>query len=138
MTLEKEKIHCKGLREFDYHHNAFVERVKKNHQSLFLQPKKMQSKIKDDSCNYVSKNDIDWENTVKEWLECFKYIEKEKELREKLIILSQGKNSRGFGVTVQKVTRKGNIEYDKIEELKTVNLDAYRKESSDYWKITRE
>lgn len=88
--------------------------------------------------DYVCKNDSEWNDVVNQWLECNKYIQKEKELKEKLVNLSQGKNCKGCGVTIQKIFRRGNVDYSKIEALKNIDLEDYRKESSEYWKITKD
>jgi predicted transcriptional regulator len=40
------------------------------------------------------------------------------------------------GVKIQKIFRSGNIDYKAIPELKNINLEIYRKPSSEYWKIT--
>jgi hypothetical protein len=61
--------------------------------------------------------------------------QKEESLRGQLISLSQNQNSAGGGVRVSKLTRKGNVDYKKIPELKAVNLDEYRKAPMEYWKI---
>lgn len=40
------------------------------------------------------------------------------------------------GLQIVKVYRSGNIDYSKIEVLKDINLDAYRKPSTSYFKIS--
>lgn len=62
----------------------------------------------------------------------------EKELRESLICMSNGQNTKGGGVSVSKILRKGNVDYAKVPELNGVDLEQYRKGSSEYWKITEE
>jgi len=44
----------------------------------------------------------------------------------------------GNGAKVKQVVRLGTIDYNKIPELKEINLEAYRKESTSYWKISLE
>lgn len=80
-------------------------------------------------------------------MEAFKYkdlsssIEKlQAELTEsKTKILASMKNSRSRigDLKVQKVIRKGTIDYSKIEELKKVDLEAYRKEPVISWRFTQ-
>ena len=36
---------------------------------------------------------------------------------------------------IQKITRKGNVDYSKVPELRGVNLDKYRKEPIESWRI---
>ena len=45
-------------------------------------------------------------------------------------------NATGFGVTIQLINKKGSIEYDKIDVLKEIDLEKYRKNGSSYYKIT--
>jgi hypothetical protein len=58
--------------------------------------------------------------------------------REKLIIAANCQNSKGFGVKIQKVVRKGAIDYAEI--IKDLNLwidiERYRKPESESWRIT--
>ncbi|HEY3527500.1 MAG TPA: YqaJ viral recombinase family protein [Nitrososphaeraceae archaeon] len=88
-----------------------------------------------------------WNNTVKEWLEVDSYLndekfieysKREKELRATLIALSGGNSCRGAGIKVRKAVRKGNIDYSKIEVLKGVDLDKYRKDPTEYFQIIKE
>lgn len=57
------------------------------------------------------------------------------EAKQKLIELSQDKNCCGCGITLTKVQKKGPINYDAIPELKSIDLEQYRKPSTSYWKI---
>lgn len=64
-------------------------------------------------------------------------LDKEEEfLKNQLIYLSEGKNSKGAGISLSQITRKGNIDYSKIPELKDVDLEKFRKESTKSWRIT--
>lgn len=89
--------------------------------------------------DYQPKSDEQWLNAACEWIAIQKQMEslqqKEESLRGQLISLSQNQNSAGGGVRVSKLTRKGNVDYKKIPELKVVNLDDYRKDPVEYWKI---
>lgn len=69
--------------------------------------------------------------------EKIKYFEEKKEAYRKMIIeISGGKNSFGNKIRVTKKTSKGRIDYDKIECLKEVELEIYRKPSSTSFLIT--
>lgn len=64
----------------------------------------------------------------------------EKELKEieselKEIAETKGSDLTGCGINVTKVVRKGSINYAKIPELKSVNLEDYRKDSTTYFSI---
>jgi putative phage-type endonuclease len=49
------------------------------------------------------------------------------------------KNSISYGscngITVQKIIKQGNVDYSKIESIKGINLDPYRKPATEYYKI---
>lgn len=53
-----------------------------------------------------------------------------------LIELSKGQNCRGLAICLTKVARKGNVDYSQIPELKTIDLEKYRKPMTQYWKIS--
>jgi putative phage-type endonuclease len=86
-------------------------------------------------------DDADWNKLSKEWLSVNEQIawleEQEKALREALISKTAGKNSKGCGVALSKVVRKGNVDYGKIPELAGVDLEPYRKKASESWRITK-
>lgn len=66
-----------------------------------------------------------------------KHIEQqEAKLKEILIASCDGKNCRGNGITLELRTRKGLVDYSLIPELKNVDLELYRKCSTEYWKVS--
>jgi hypothetical protein len=66
-----------------------------------------------------------------------KELEKEEEeLRKQIVFLSGETNSKGFGISLCQVQRKGNVDYSRVPELKNVDLDKYRKTSLNSWRIT--
>ena len=48
------------------------------------------------------------------------------------------KNVISFGCKIQTINRKGSVDYKKIDTLKNVDLEQYRKPSSTYQKISYE
>lgn len=90
--------------------------------------------------DYVQREDDLWEQCALKWRsvnDSIKELEKEEEeLRKQLIFLSGESNSKGAGISLCQVQRKGNVEYAKIPELKGVDLDKYRKGSINSWRIT--
>jgi hypothetical protein len=64
--------------------------------------------------------------------------EQEERWRNQLIFLSGGSNSKGGGISLCQVSRKGAVDYAKVPELRGVNLEPYRKASSISWRITRD
>jgi len=65
------------------------------------------------------------------------YKLQEAKLRDKLKALSNNKSSVGGEYVFTAIERLGNINYKEIPELKTVDLDLYRKESYLSWKLTK-
>lgn len=89
--------------------------------------------------DYVVKNDPSWLNAAIQWKTLSEQIEtledQKNKLKDFLISMAHNHNSMGAGVKVSKVIRKGNVDYSKIPELSDVNLEAYRKNPIEYWKI---
>jgi len=89
--------------------------------------------------DYQQRDDNAWANTATEWakvsaeLEAVK--EREKVLRETLIQLADNKNSIGQGVRVQRVVRKGVVDYKSIPELEGIDVEKYRKEPIESWRL---
>jgi putative phage-type endonuclease len=78
-----------------------------------------------------------WADQLRSSEEIIKQATKDNEkAREELIFLSQGQNTRGYGVSLCQVKRKGNIDYSKIPELNDVNLELFRKPEITTWRIT--
>ena len=90
--------------------------------------------------DYVEKDDPLWEQAASEWRAITNQIKKleeqEEYLRKQLILLSGESNAKGAGISLCQVSRKGNVDYAKIPELKNVDLDKYRKSSINSWRIT--
>jgi hypothetical protein len=58
------------------------------------------------------------------------------EIKDRLIEMADKDICIGGGIELQKITKKGSIQYDKIEELQFVDLEKYRKPSTEYWKVS--
>jgi putative phage-type endonuclease len=82
---------------------------------------------------------LDWEKCSTHYREIdasIKAMEKRKEeLRKKLIELAAEHSCMGHGIKVVKSVMKGRIAYDEIPEIKGVNLDQYRKDTTTAWRI---
>ncbi len=93
-----------------------------------------------DEHDYNIRTDEQWKIYVRDWKEAHEKLkwwqDHEKAMRQDLIEASQSRNSKGFGVKVQKIMRSGSIDYSQIKELDGVNLDSYRKPASESWRIT--
>lgn len=90
--------------------------------------------------DYIERNDTLWTDCAMRWksvTEAIKQLEKEEEeLRKQLVFLSGESNTKGGGISLCQVQRKGNVDYTKIPELKGIDLDKYRKESITSWRLT--
>lgn len=62
----------------------------------------------------------------------------EKKMRQELIEASRSQNSKGFGVRLEKITRKGPVDYSAVPDLIGLDLEKYRKPASESWRITKE
>lgn len=93
-----------------------------------------------DEDDFLERDDDLWIHCSLKWKSVVDEIKdlekKEEDLRQQLIFLSGESNTKGGGLSLCKVTRKGNVDYHKIPELKNVDLDIYRKPSSYSWRIT--
>ena len=89
--------------------------------------------------DYLQRSDEEWESLssryqhIKDRIKDFE--QQEEECREKLIELSGGSNTKGAGITLCQVERKGPIDYANIPELEEVDLEKHRKPSIKSWRI---
>ena len=65
-----------------------------------------------------------------------KIEEEEQILKSKLTKFCSGDAIERNGLKIKKVIRKGAIDYSKIFELSLVDLEMYRKESTEYYQIS--
>lgn len=90
--------------------------------------------------DYETKIDPEWHFLAKRIWErnCqIKTLESEKDSdMEQLIAMSEGKSSSGGGIKLTKSICRGNVDYKKIPELRTVDLESYRKKPIEKWRIS--
>lgn len=90
--------------------------------------------------DYIQQTDPLWKDYASEWRmlnEQIKALEaKEKHLREAIIAMSGKKNAIGAGIKLTRFMRKGNVDYSAIPELKQVELDKYRKNPIESYRIS--
>lgn len=90
--------------------------------------------------DYIERNDELWERHVLAWKSLKEQITKlekqEEEARRELIFLSGESNTRGSGISLCQIQRKGNVDYSQIPQLKGIDLEVYRKPSSSSWRIS--
>ena len=89
--------------------------------------------------DYVDRQDDIWNQTASKWLTVQHRLEKlkneEDELRKMLICMSGKSNSKGAGIKLSRIVRRGSIDYKVIPELENVDLEKYRKEAIETWRI---
>ncbi len=89
--------------------------------------------------DYIEKEDFEWVNAANQWKTLkndLKNLEiQEQSIRERLIRLAGPSNCKGAGIRLSKVLRKGNVDYQMIPELSGVDLNKYRKKTSESYRI---
>ena len=90
--------------------------------------------------DYHLRNDDVWKQTAVSFMdaqaELKKWEAREKELRGSLLTMASQQNTIGAGLKLTKCVRQGVVDYSSVPELQGIDLDAYRKEPSEYWKVT--
>lgn len=86
------------------------------------------------------RDDSEWTITAQEYRQVTQEIrtleKRQKQLRDDLISMSDHANSIGGGLRVEQLSRRGSIAYAEIPELRGVDLDKYRGDLVQYWKVT--
>lgn len=94
------------------------------------------------SRDYRERKSKEWKDLVQTWLDAHIHMKKAKEqeesIRKTLIELCQGQSSICEGVQIRRIIERGRVNYSQIPELKHVNLNDYRKKSSEKWRFTRQ
>lgn len=89
--------------------------------------------------DFVQMTQPEWHTLSKSYLETKRQLEyfeeQEREIRERLLILSGRSNALGGGIKLTKVVRKGPIEYQKVPQLEKVDLEPFRKPPIETWRI---
>jgi len=88
---------------------------------------------------YIERDDDLWKHVAERYTmisQKRKELEKEEEeLKTQLISMSDAKNCKGHGVSVCSYKRKGSVQYDKIPELQSIDLDKYRSEEKTMYRV---
>ncbi len=91
--------------------------------------------------DYVPRDDQDWHTKAQEWLILDSQLknlqEKHDQVRKDLIAMSGKSNTVGSGIKMSRILRKGHVEYANIPELINVDLDKYRKQPIESWRIAK-
>ena len=62
--------------------------------------------------------------------------DEEEFLKSQFILFADGKPATGHGVSLQRKTRKGRIDYGKIPGIMGIDLEGYRKPDASYWHVS--
>ena len=94
--------------------------------------------------DYEEREDALWDEAAYEFLmlekelESFEELKKKRDgIRDRLIELANGRNSRGSGVKLTQTFPKGKVNYEAIPELKLVDLDKYREPAKERWTLSK-
>lgn len=89
--------------------------------------------------DFVQREDFQWIEGSKDWMETKKQLklleEKEAKQRQYLIQLAGNQNCKGNGVSLTKIVRKGTIDYERVPVLKGYDLEPYRKNNIETWRL---
>jgi len=85
--------------------------------------------------DYIKRNDEEWNQLAKEWIELSNLEDKKEKVRKRLLEISGNSNSMGAGIRLSKFMRKGNVDYKAIPNLKDIDLEKYRKGTIEAYRI---
>ncbi len=122
--------------------NEFIARMLKEEEKFWqsvMEFRPPEKTGKDIPTEFVMREDDMWTSRIQESLLIRRQIKelelRDKQLLEEIKLLSEGRDTMGGGASFRKRTRVGAIEYKNIPELEGVDLDAYRKPSTEYWTL---
>lgn len=113
--------------------NENIPKLKKFYDSYLLEIKTPEKHLADLIKNRQAQQLADVFNETKAEMERLKeYLDG---LKAQLIVIADGKKSNISGILVYQIERKGSIQYKNIPELKGVDLEQYRGNSSKSWGV---
>jgi len=87
----------------------------------------------------IPRSDFAWTSAMSRYVHLDRLVKmyqaEMNEIKEDLVTLANDQPSQGAGGKLIKITRKGNVDYGKIEALKEIDLEQYRKPDSKYWSL---
>ncbi len=90
--------------------------------------------------DHFKREDKDWAKAEESWKLSYETLQEAKKFeecfRKDLINLSNGQSSIGSSVKVTKFPQKGRVNYDIVPELWGVDLDKYRWEGREVWRLS--
>jgi hypothetical protein len=126
-----------GVNVVVYRDNAYIEKMLIQEWNFYQCI--INKKQPDDLEEFKLRDDEEWKNLAQEWIKINQEIKtlekKEQEIRKKLIDSTGKLNCKGAGISLSLIQKKGTVDYTKIPQLQTIDLDMYRGQPTTYWKI---
>lgn len=89
---------------------------------------------------YRERDDYEWKRAAETYIsakECGEYWrKKEEEIKNYLITLSDGISTKGCGLKLYKIIKRGYIDYSSIPEIRSIDLEKYRKPATQSWRVS--
>lgn len=144
-TIGLNELHYFSYSENGYHlievprDEKYIENLYKIEEAFWNNLKTFESPALTDR-DYKEKNDPVWEEHAKNWVSVNSQIKelkfKEKECRDLLINLSEDRNCCGAGIKLQKILRKGSVDYKSVPVLEGIDLEQYRNPPITSWRFS--
>ena len=88
----------------------------------------------------VTRQDADWQQAAEAYLRCKADCDdaeaKAQDAKTKLIALTTHSRESGYGVSVTKYWKQGNVDYKKVPQLQSVDLELYRGKMREEVRVT--
>jgi len=99
-------------------------------------------KTQDFSVEFIHRDDAEFVEIAKEWVSIQQQIKNlqslEENIKNKLLEVTNQQPTKCEWLKIFKIHRKGNINYSEIPELKNIDVEKYRKNPTNFWKISYE
>lgn len=119
--------------------DAYIARMLQEELSFWAFVKNLDEPPLEDR-DFDERNDALWVEAAQRYSAVTAQIDKLSDerdhLKELLVNMAKQPNSRGGGVTLRKLSRRGSIDYSAVPALKDLDLEPYRKAAIDYWRIS--
>lgn len=124
------------------HTTEFIGSAKKNEEDFYACLRLLVNQNQTDK-EYTCKNeDPHWMELSERYLSVKSQLAEleqlEEQYKKELIRLAEDKNCEGAGLKLTKIVRKGNVKYKEIPELQDIDLEQYRSDPIETWRIQEE
>lgn len=94
-----------------------------------------------EATDFIERDDEEWSSLANKYKDIQRQIqqleEEKKDIKHQLIYLSMSYNSKGSGLVLQQVERRGALDYGSLlKTIQGVDIEKYRKPSSSEWRVT--